>query len=89
MAKTALNELVGWITNEILLNPYYKDCPQFKLGARTIKVKAEALLKKEKEQILQAYEKGGANVIKYAMLEGYDDNELPINSEKYYNETYE
>ena len=56
--KTAMMELIEWIDNEIILNPYYRASPRFTEGAAVVKAKSESLLAKERQQIVEAYDDG-------------------------------
>ena len=67
--KTAIQELIEW------LNDYPTNVPTIHKSA--VISKAESMLEKEKEQIMDAYDEGWSD--------GFDDKDL--NSE-YYNETF-
>lgn len=42
-AKEKCDEVLKWIDEEIILNPYYKDSPRLKEGASMVKVKIQSL----------------------------------------------
>jgi hypothetical protein len=68
--KTAMQELVEWIeSNEIVYN-------------KELILKLKELLEKEKEQIIDAWNKRGSTIVPRYFLE---EN---INGEEYYNQTY-
>jgi len=68
--KTAMQELLEWVRATL---PMDLDTP------RLIEEKIESLLQKEKEQIMDAYERG---------FESQHDARVPQSSGKYYNETF-
>lgn len=89
--KTAMQWLIEFIDSEILSNNHYDDSPRLKLGASMAKVRAEQLLEKEKQQIIDVV----VNVVKLGTeREGFllftEDDRMLItqDAEQYYNETF-
>ena len=74
--KTAMQELVEWISN----NGMSPDC-----GVPDIKLKAQQLLEKEKEQIIKSNRDGVDMAIS---CQKNDVTSNFVTGEQYYNETY-
>lgn len=94
--KTAMQELIEFIDNEVLLNKQYIESPRLRLGAEIAKSKALTLLDKEKQQIIDAYKAGEVNIAGILMedfnrLHG-TSHKVPANdggdAEKYFKEKF-
>jgi hypothetical protein len=82
--KTAMQELIDWldVKIEILENEYSMSIAS---GIRAAKMEAEKLLEKEKEQIIEAYDRG----YKACDLdEALEINKTMFSGERYYEQTY-
>ena len=53
--KTAIEQLITWMDDEIINKPYYKNSPRFREGIKTARIKAIELHSTEREQIEEAY----------------------------------
>ena len=53
--KTAIEQLITWMDDEIINNPYYKNSTRFREGIKTARIKAIELHSTEREQIEEAY----------------------------------
>ena len=56
--KTAIEQLITWMDDEIINNPYYKNSTRFREGIKTARIKAIELHSTEREQIEEAYDAG-------------------------------
>lgn len=53
LEQEAMQKLIDWIDNEILLNPYYAESPRLRIGAEMVKVKATELFAIESSRIIE------------------------------------
>ena len=53
--KTAIEQLITWMDDEIINKPYYKNSPRFREGIKTARIKAIELHSTEREQMEEAY----------------------------------
>jgi len=76
--KTAMQELIE------IIKFYEEECvdEDIKIGLTSAKNMAKDMLEKEKEQIIDAWDKRGSTIVPRYFLE---EN---INGEEYYNQTY-
>ena len=47
--ETLYTDLINWIDNEILLNPYYKDSSRLKEGVSMVKIHIQSLKQPKKD----------------------------------------